>query len=216
MVIIGLIGRERVGKDTFADFVCQKYKFKKYNLAQPIKEIAKIMFGWDDAKLEGNEKDNIDEQLGIKPRDFFTWFGTDIAQLALHQQFPNLNIPDRGIWSLAMDKWIQHQMEMDSNVNIIIPDIRFCHEIEVLMKYNAKIINITKPDSNNFNTQRSNNNYQLDEILGNYPIHYVINNNGTLETYKQEISYLLTKINNQITNSLIYDEELKTNYTMYI
>ena len=33
MLIIGLVGKERVGKDTFADYVITKYGFEKYNLS---------------------------------------------------------------------------------------------------------------------------------------------------------------------------------------
>ena len=217
MLIIGLVGKERVGKDTFADYVITKYGFEKYNLAKPIKDIAKIMFGWDDDKLEGNSKDIVDTQLGIKPRDFFTWFGTEIGQFSLHQQFPNIKIPPRSIWSLAMDNWIQAQYKENPDCYIIIPDVRFCHEIEVLNKYNATIINIIKIDNDYSRlNQTSDNNYQLNEILKNYQIHYKLNNNDTLKTYKNNINKLMIKLQPALDKSLITDNELKNNYSMYI
>jgi len=216
MIIIGLIGQERVGKDTFADYICQKYSFKKYNLAQPIKEIAKIMFGWDEEQLNGKNKDVVDTTLGIKPRDFFTWFGTEIGQFALHQKFPDLQIPVRSIWSLSMDTWIKEQIENNHNGLIVIPDVRFCHEVDVLNKYNAVLINITKSSITSGEKQVSNNNYQLEEILQNYLIPYQIDNNSTLQNYKKEITKLMIKIIPSLDRSLIQDEELKSNYSMYI
>ena len=216
MIIIGLIGKERVGKDTFADYICQRYKFQKYNLAQPIKEIAKIMFGWDDEKLNGKLKDEIDSNYGIKPRDFFTWFGTEIGQFALHQKFPNLQIPIRSIWSQSMDVWIQEQISLNKNGLIVIPDVRFCHEVDVLHKYNAVLINITKSNISVGQSQKSDNNYQLDEILEKYYIHYQINNDSTLSNFKKEINKLILKIQPNLDRTLIQDNELKTNYAMYI
>lgn len=216
MIIIGLIGKERVGKDTFADYICQKYLFKKYNLARPIKEIAKIMFGWDDKKLNGVEKDIVDTNLGIKPRDFYTWFGTEIGQFKLHQKFPNLLIPSRSIWSLSMDNWIKEQMERNSNSLIVIPDVRFCHEVDVLTKYNAILININKSCITSGENQVSNNNYQLDEIIQKYKINYQIDNNSTLQNYKNEITKLIHKIIPNLNMCLINDDELKTNYNIYM
>ena len=223
MLIIGLVGKERVGKDTFSDYVIDKYGFKKYNLAKPIKDIANIMFGWDNDKLEGSSKDKVDEKLGIKPRDFFTWFGTEVGQFSLHHKFPNLKIPPRSIWSLAMDNWIQQQYNENNDCYIIIPDVRFCHEMDVLTKYNPIIINITKSYpftdqtiSNLSYQQVSNNNYQLDDLLQNYEIHYTINNNKTLEKYKQNISKLMKILHLGLNKLLFTDEALKSNYTMYI
>lgn len=216
MIIIGLIGNERVGKDTFADFICQKYLFTKYNLAQPIKEIAKIMFGWDDKKMNGVEKDVIDIKLGIKPRDFFTWFGTDIGQFALHNKFPDLLIPFRSVWSLSMDTWIIEQMESNPNGLIVIPDVRFCHEVDILKKYNCILINVIKNNKLIGQNQISNNNYQLDEIFKKYTITHEIDNNSTLQNYKKAITTLMSKIIPSLDRSIIQDSDLKSNYSIYI
>lgn len=216
MIIIGLIGKERVGKDTFADYICQKYDFQKYNLAQPIKEISKIMFGWDDEELNGSNKDEVDTKLGIKPRDFFTWFGTEIGQFALHQKFPNLQIPDRSIWSQSMDVWIQEQIKVNKDGLIVIPDVRFCHEVDVLNKYNAILINITKSNISVGQNQKSDNNYQLDEILEKYKIQHKIDNDNTLLNFKKEINKVIFKIHPSLDKTLIQYNELKTNYSIYI
>ena len=89
-IIIGLVGVERSGKDTIADYLVANHNFKKHNMANPIREIAKIMFNWTTDLLTGPAKDIVDPITGIKPRDFFTWFGTDIAQFAIYEQFPAL------------------------------------------------------------------------------------------------------------------------------
>ena len=217
MIIIALIGKERVGKDTFADYLCHNYKFEKYNLAKPIKEIAKIMFGWNDTMLEGNEKDIVDPNLGIKPRDFYTWFGTEICQFNLHQKFPELKIPHRSIWSLSMDKWIQSMVKNDKQCRIIIPDVRFCHEVEVLKKYNTIFIHLEKDNKSNIGNNianKSNNKYELDKILENTTISYNIKNNSTLDDYYLKIHNFIKHIILHEYNVTTYD--LTNNYSLYI
>ena len=64
--------------------------------------------------------------------------------------------------------------------------------------------------------QTSDNNYQLNEILQNYQIHYTLNNNDTLKTYKNNINKLMIKLQPALDKSLITDNELKSNFSMYI
>ena len=62
MVIIGLIGNKRVGKDTIADYLVNNYNFKKYAFADQIKKISNIIFGWNGEQLDGEQKDIIDDE----------------------------------------------------------------------------------------------------------------------------------------------------------
>ena len=63
-MIIGISGKKRSGKDTISDYLIQEYKFIKYGFADPIKDIAKIIFGFTEEQLYGNEKDIIDLRWG--------------------------------------------------------------------------------------------------------------------------------------------------------
>ena len=55
-MIIGIYGKKRSGKDTIANFLCEKYGFIKYGFGDPIKDIAKIMFGFTEEQLYGSKK----------------------------------------------------------------------------------------------------------------------------------------------------------------
>ena len=72
-MIIGLIGNQRTGKDTVADYLVSNYNFKKYSFADPIKEVSKKIFNWTDNQCNGSSKDILDVESGIVPRDFFQW-----------------------------------------------------------------------------------------------------------------------------------------------
>lgn len=51
MILIGLCGKARVGKDTAADFLVERYGFKKFSFASYLKEIAEHA-GWNGLKDE--------------------------------------------------------------------------------------------------------------------------------------------------------------------
>lgn len=167
-IIIGIIGAEGAGKDTLADHLVSKYGFVKYSMAQPIKEIARIMFGWSDELLHGRSKDAVDPVTGIKPRDFYKWFGTDIAQHDMHSRFPDLSIPPREIWVHSMKAFVAKKIKStqpntrriyispesapyypvlrairNNPVRIIIPDIRFLHEARAIRELGGILIHLT-------------------------------------------------------------------------
>ena len=61
-ILIGLVAPKRSGKDTAADYLCQKYHFKKYNFADPLKEGIGKMFGFSHDQLYGKDKEVTDPQ----------------------------------------------------------------------------------------------------------------------------------------------------------
>jgi hypothetical protein len=143
-MIIGLIGQKRVGKDTVASIIREfdnEYKFMA--LADPIKDIARIMFNFSEKQLYDDEKDMIDAKWNIKPRDFFEQFGTDIMQFDIYKYLPALEsrVPQRKFWILSLLSKLQ---ETDK---VIITDIRGQHELEEVIKFNsnAKFIRIIRP-----------------------------------------------------------------------
>lgn len=198
-IIIGLVGVERSGKDTIADYLVANHNFKKHNMADPIREIAKIMFDWPAELLTGPAKDIIDPVTGIKPRDFFTWFGTDIAQFAIYKQFPALesSIPPRTIWARAMTSFIKTHIRTH---NIVIPDIRFIHEAKALQAAGGILIRISNPDRE---TESQINKYDLAELMSSSN-NYIspankFTNKGTLpELYKNIESLLDSLINKKL------------------
>lgn len=46
MVLIGLTGKKRSGKDTTADYLVEKYGFSKMSFSTPLKDICKILFSF--------------------------------------------------------------------------------------------------------------------------------------------------------------------------
>lgn len=194
-IIIGLVGVERSGKDTIADYLVANHTFKKHNMADPIREIAKIMFDWPVELLTGAAKDIVDPITGIKPRDFFTWFGTDISQFAIYKQFPALEsfIPPRSIWARAMTTFIKTNIHKH---NVVIPDIRFIHEAKALLDAGGILVRISNPDRE---TESQLNKYDLAQLLSSSNDYInadtILNNTGTVPELYNNIETLLESLN---------------------
>ena len=178
-MIIGLSGKKRVGKDTVADYLVSKYGFVKYSFADPIKDVAKILFGFNYEQLYGRDKEEIDSRWNISPRDFFQKFGTDYMQYQFPNIFPDTKevIPDKCFWVKRFHFWYQEQKKKDPNIKIVITDVRFNHEYNYLLDQDAMIIKITN------SLLESNDNHISETELDTYDISkfdYHIKNDKTI------------------------------------
>ena len=202
VIIIGLIGQKRVGKDTVANIIKSIHDgFKIFALADPIKDIARIMFNFTENQLYSDEKDIIDEKWNIKPREFFEQFGTEIMQYDIYKYLPNLktHIPERKFWVISLLNKIKH---LDSNLEsnnisrgIIITDIRGLHELEEIRKFNPNsvFIKITRPGISKINVNDHITQIESFQIPDDQ-INYHINNSGTLENLEKQTKEILQNI----------------------
>ena len=167
--MIGLIGKKRVGKDTVANIIKKLHPniTTTYALADPIKDISRIMFNFTEKQLYDNEKDEIDFSWGIAPRPFFEQFGTEIMQYDIYKYLPSLEklIPKRTFWVRSLlNKIEKNNISIETNTTnttnkiIIITDIRGLHELEEIKKTypEAKFIKIIKEDNGNNNSEIDN------------------------------------------------------------
>ena len=145
MQIICLIGQKRVGKDTVADIIqAHDPEYRRFALAEPIKDIARIMFNFTESQLFDAEKDMLDTRWNIRPRDFFERFGTDIMQFDIYKYLPGLEttVPRRCFWVHSLINKIRI---LDCQ-KVIITDVRGLHELEAIKQAfpSARFIKITR------------------------------------------------------------------------
>jgi hypothetical protein len=196
-MIIGLIGQKRVGKDTVASMIKLLYPdFKTIALADPIKDIARIMFNFTEEQLYGNEKEVLDPRWNITPRQVFEQFGTDIMQFDIYKYLPTLetSVPKRKFWVQSL---LSH---IDINDNVIITDIRGTHELEEIIKFNpsSKFIKIIKPNitmqSTQTSTQTLPQHFHITQLEPNMIddkfINETIINDCTLEELQEKVKML--------------------------
>ena len=208
-MIIGLIGQKRVGKDTVASIIKNinanldaNYNFKCMALADPIKDIARIMFNFTEEQLYDDAKDIVDPKWGIKPRDFFELFGTNIMQFNIYNYLPNLDsqVEKRLFWVKSLLAKIQN--DKDKKQNVIITDVRGLHEINEINKFTdgkAIFIRIVKQPKNNIYDSVNNSisshitQREPNEIPDEYIFDKIVND-GTLDDLNEKVENIWNKI----------------------
>jgi hypothetical protein len=145
-LLIGIVGQNRVGKDTLSNYLVNNHQFTQYSLAQPIKDVARILFNFNDEQLEGNAKDKIDDEWGISPRQFFQQFGTEIMQKNIYNYLPGLKtkIPLKTFWIAKTINKIKKDRK-NKKIKHVIADVRFLHEAKQILEMGGYLIKIERP-----------------------------------------------------------------------
>lgn len=161
-MLIGIIGRRRVGKDTCADYLINKYGFAKIAFADTLKDACKVLFGFSDYDVNDG-KDDINVKWGVTPRTMLKYIGTNVFRNDINRVIPWVN---DNFWVMrCVDKYY----EMNMNSNIIISDVRHQNEIDEIKRNNGILIKII-----NENVTKDSDEDHVDMLVGDYVI---INNN---------------------------------------
>lgn len=132
MVLIGITGRKQVGKDTVAKYLCRRHGFVKYAFAQPLKEACRLLFLLSDEQLNDSVwKETVDTRWGKTPRQIMQMVGTDIFRDHVDQEF----------WTRHFQMWLDQQ----TDENIIVSDVRFQNEADVIKRNGGYIMEVRRP-----------------------------------------------------------------------
>lgn len=127
--IIGIIGRSRSGKDTVANIIQKecKHSYKIVRLSAPIKEAAIALFDFNNDQIEGALKEIVDPRWGVSPRQVFQKLTQEMMKYLGTDHFTRL-------------------LYSKYDANIIIPDIRYVHDIHEIHRRGGKIIYVSRKD----------------------------------------------------------------------
>ena len=125
MRVIAICGAKRSGKDTISNILGQLYGFTNVKISEDLKNCCKILFGFEYDQLEGQLKDVVDPTLNCKPRELMQFIGTDVMQFHIQKIIPDIG---RTFW---IKKTIE-RIEKQGIENVVISDLRFLHEYELL------------------------------------------------------------------------------------
>ena len=183
--LIGILGRKRTGKDSSGNYIIEKYNYTRYAFAEPIKRILKIMFDLNDKQLN-EDKEILDKRWNLSPREILQKFGTEICRNDLKEYLPNIELDNGTLWI----KLFKIFYEKNKDKNIVITDVRFLDEINIIKSLGGKIIKINR-DKVIYDSHSSEcdiDNYSKDLI------DYNIDNNYTYDDLYSQIDSFLNLI----------------------
>ena len=159
MLLIGFLGRKRVGKDTGADYLINTHNFDlKIAFASKLKDACKLLFNFTDEDVN-DKKDIVNETWGVTPRTLLKYFGTDIFREDIQKVLPN--IEDKFWAKSCIDKCLASNKD-----KIAISDVRFQNEIDYIHKHNGIVIKII-----NNNVEKDPDEDHIDFLEGDYTIY---------------------------------------------
>ena len=132
--IIGLLGRSRSGKDTIAEFICHQHpEYHIVRLSYSLKKAACCLYDYTMDQVESSSKEVIDPRWNKTPREtiqsltqyMMGYMGYDFFTKKL------FNAYDQGKYSNYM----------------IIPDIRYPHDIEEIHRRGGIVIKVERPNN---------------------------------------------------------------------
>lgn len=128
-MIIGLGYRARSGKDVVADYLVNKYGFKKTAFAASLKEACRTIFHLTDRQLYGDLKEVPDEFWGVTPRYILQRVGTECMRDGY----------DKSIWVRSLER------QVTQPGNWVITDVRFVNEAEAVKRWGGNVFRIDRP-----------------------------------------------------------------------
>lgn len=183
-MIIAFTGLKTSGKNTCTSYIANKYGFKEYAFAQPIKEACSLLFGWSLDHIE-NHKEEVDPVWGISPRKVLQWMGTEAFQYSLPAFSEGfMNTVGRNFW---VKKFEQEYLK-NKDISYLISDFRFKHEKEALKKYNAITIKVIR------DSVKANDLHESEKYIQDMECDYIIYNNSTLQKLYDDIDKIMMEL----------------------
>lgn len=141
--VVGVTGFKRHGKDTVGDHLCDQYGFTKLAFADPLKEICKILFSFDEKQLYGDSKEIVDSFWGFTPRKTFETIGTEIFRETLPNYLPEIGLD---IWIKSLEKKMltMYKQNPDKYNKFVITDVRFPNELKFIRKYKGTLYKVQR------------------------------------------------------------------------
>lgn len=209
MVLIGLTGPARSGKDTAADRLCDKERFLRAAFADVMRDAVVAITGVSEELFNSTAKEVPLRDLGVSPRRLMQTLGTDWGR--------NMVTPE--IWlNPVKKKW--EDCKDHGLGRMVITDVRFNNEAEWIREQGGHVVHVivnshmpTFPIDNPGHPSENGVTFQEGDILLENPM--------TMTEYSQNVDhmfkYLIYDQNVDMVKSIIDDQtvEPESNYDPY-
>lgn len=183
--LIGITGLKRSGKDTCGLFLIEKHNYVKYSFAGALKNACSEIFMFDYEQTEGSKKEEFDDRWNINPRKVFQRFGTEIFRESLDKFFPEMKHLKNNFWIYRFRIWYKQQIKNNPDIKIVITDVRFSNEADIIKELGGIIIKVTRKNLKN------NDNHSSEVDISNIQSDYTIKNDSSIIKYYQNLKSIL-------------------------
>ena len=173
--IIGFTGRMHSGKDTAGNYLYVAHGFKRFAFADTLKSGVQKFGGFSNDQLWGEAKDSVDDFWGITPRQMLQDVGTFMRERYT---------PD--FWALNLRRFA----EKNPNEDIVITDVRYNNEIEIIRELGGIVVRVWRPSTMNEIIQQDSVSAHPSERQ-DFPVDETIHNASTKGQLYRQIDELM-------------------------
>lgn len=132
-MLIGLTGAAFAGKDSVGEHLRTGHGFHSKAFADPLRDGLKVMFNLRDEHFQPSAKEVAIDWIGKSPRELMQTLGTEWGREQVCRQ----------LWVTHMARRIENPLR--SGMNIVITDVRYVSEAELIHRYGGEIWRIVRP-----------------------------------------------------------------------
>ncbi len=129
-------------------------------------------------------KEKVNEFWNITPREIMQFYATDLMRNQMSKRFETIST---NLWVKCVEKKINKLLDKD--IIVIIADLRFMNEYEMIKKYNGITLRINR------NTTGLYDKHQSEIELDNVEFDYNISNNSTTEDLIKNVIEFIENFN---------------------
>lgn len=134
MIIIGLAGKARVGKDTAATYLSKQYRLMPIAFAQPIKDALTALGFRQETYDTDEQKNKVISWLGVSYRKLAQTLGTEWGRFNVHPE----------LWLLLARNKVEAHKAL-GGTGVVISDVRFDNEADWIRAQGGLIIHMEGP-----------------------------------------------------------------------
>lgn len=136
MYLLGLVGAKGCGKSALAHVLADRYGFQRMRLADTLKSILRSV-GLTHEQVDGDDKEvPCSLLLGHTPRYAMQTLGTEWGRNCIGKDF----------WVQAFEHRIMQTLPTNPHQRIVIDDIRFPNEAEMVARLGGYLWRIRRPE----------------------------------------------------------------------
>lgn len=137
-LVLGLVGATGSGKTTIADFLGSEHGFEKFHMGRPLKDMLRAL-GLSEEAIAGRPEERAAPQPildGKSARFALSTLGTDWGR----------NMISERLWANAVQAKISRRLSEPDVRPIVIDDLRFRSDWEVVSAFDGLIVRIRRPE----------------------------------------------------------------------